>query len=55
LVARGFARQGKNYIRADDGVTLQFKRYASGVLGGGGLLAASWGLRYSAAVTKIDL
>jgi hypothetical protein len=50
-----FGRQGKNYIWAHDGVTLQFKRYTSGVLGGGGLLAASWELRYSAADTKIDL
>jgi hypothetical protein len=50
-----FGRQGKNYIWAHDGVTLQFKRYTNGVLGGGGLLAASWELRYSAADTKIDL
>jgi hypothetical protein len=50
-----FARQGKNYIWAHDGVTLQFKRYTNGPLGGGGLLAASWELRYSAADTKIDL
>ena len=50
-----FARQGKNYIWAHDGVTLQFKRYTNGALGGGGLFAASWELRYSAADTKIDL
>lgn len=50
-----FGREGKNYIWAHDGVTLQFKRYTNGVLGGGGLLAASWELRYSAADTKIDL
>jgi hypothetical protein len=50
-----FGREGKNYIWAHDGVTLQFKRYTNGPLGGGGLLAASWELRYSAADTKIDL
>jgi hypothetical protein len=52
-----FAREGKNYIWAHDGVMLQFKRYTSegGILGGGGLFAASWELRYSAADTKIDL
>jgi hypothetical protein len=50
-----FAREGKNYVWIKDGVTLQFKRYTSGVLGGGGLLAASWELRYSANATNIDL
>jgi hypothetical protein len=50
-----FGRHGKNYIWAHDGVTLQFKRYTGGVLGGDGLLQASWELRYSAADTKIDL
>jgi hypothetical protein len=50
-----FGREGKNYIWAHDGVTLQFKRYTSGALGGGGLLAASWELRYSTVDTKIDL
>jgi hypothetical protein len=50
-----FGRHGKNYIWAHDGVTLQFKRYTGGILGGDGILAASWELRYSAASTKIDL
>jgi hypothetical protein len=50
-----FGRHGKNYIWAHDGVTLQFKRYTGGILGGDGLLQASWELRYSAADTKIDL
>lgn len=50
-----FGREGKNYIWAHDGVTLQFKRYTNGVLGGSGILAASWELRYSAADTEIDL
>lgn len=50
-----FGRQGKNYIWAHDGVTLQLKRYTNGVLGGGGLFAASWELRYSAEDSKIDL
>ena len=50
-----FGREGKNYIWAHDGVTLQLKRYTSGVLGGGGLFAASWELRYSTTDTKIDL
>lgn len=50
-----FGREGKNYIWAHDGVTLQLKRYTNGVFGGGGLLAASWELRYSTADTKIDL
>jgi hypothetical protein len=50
-----FGRHGKNYIWAHDGVTLQFKRYTGGILGGDGILAASWELRYSAADTKIDL
>lgn len=50
-----FGREGKNYIWAHDGVTLQFKRYTNGVFGGGGLLAASWELRYSVADAKIDL
>ncbi len=50
-----FGREGKNYIWAHDGVTLQMKRYTNGPFGGGGLLAASWELRYSATDTKIDL
>jgi hypothetical protein len=50
-----FAREGKNYVWAKDGVALQFKRYTNGPLGGGGLLAASWELRYSANATNIDL
>jgi hypothetical protein len=50
-----FGREGKNYVWAHDGVTLQLKRYTNGVLGGGGLFAASWELRYSTVDTKIDL
>jgi hypothetical protein len=50
-----FAREGKNYVWSKDGVALQFKRYTNGPLGGGGLLAASWELRYSANATNIDL
>jgi hypothetical protein len=50
-----FARQGKNYIWTHDGVSLQFKRYTNGPLGGGGLLAASWELRYSSLASSIDL
>ena len=50
-----FAREGKNYVWSRDGVTLQFKRYTSGAFGGGGLLAASWELRYSANASNIDL
>ena len=49
------AREGKNYVWTRDGVTLQFKRYTNGALGGGGLGAASWELRYSANVSAIDL
>ena len=49
------AREGKNYVWVKDGVSLQFKRYTNGVLGGGGLLAASWELRYSVNPTNIDL
>jgi hypothetical protein len=50
-----FGREGKNYIWTRDGVTLQFKRYTSGALGGGGLFSASWELRYSTAASNIDL
>ncbi|MFC7536346.1 hypothetical protein ACFQPG_03080 [Sphingomonas sp. GCM10030256] len=50
-----FAREGKNYVWSRDGVTLQFKRYTNGPLGGGGLLAASWEMRYAANATSIDL
>lgn len=50
-----FSREGKNYIWTHDGVTLQFKRYTRGALGGGGLFAASWELRYSSAASSIDL
>jgi len=50
-----FGRQGKNYIWMHDGVTLQFKRYTNGALGGGGLFAASWELRYATNATNIDL
>ena len=50
-----FGREGKNYIWMHDGVTLQFKRYTNGAFGGGGLLAASWELRYSSNATNIDL
>lgn len=49
------AREGKNYVWVKDGVSLQFKRYTNGVLGGGGLFAASWELRYSVNPTNIDL
>lgn len=49
------ARKGKNYVWTRDGITLQLKRYTSGALGGGGLFAASWELRYSANATNIDL
>lgn len=49
------AREGKNYVWTRDGITLQFKRYTSGALGGGGLFAASWELRYSANALAIDL
>lgn len=49
------AREGKNYVWTRDGVMLQFKRYTSGALGGGGLFAASWELRYSATAAAIDL
>ena len=50
-----FARQGKNYVWVRDGITLQFKRYQNGALGGGGLFAASWELRYSESARNIDL
>jgi hypothetical protein len=50
-----FGREGKNYIWAHDGVTMQFKRYTSGPFGGGGLLAASWEMRYSTVDTQIDM
>jgi hypothetical protein len=50
-----FGREGKNYIWMRDGVTLQLKRYTNGVFGGGGLLAASWELRYSTNASNIDL
>jgi hypothetical protein len=50
-----FGRQGKNYIWARDGVTLQFKGYTNGPLGGGGLFVASWELRYSTNGSNIDL
>jgi len=49
------AREGKNYVWVRDGITLQLKRYTSGALGGGGLFAASWELRYSPSATAIDL
>jgi hypothetical protein len=49
------AREGKNYVWTRDGITLQFKRYTNGALGGGGLFAASWELRYSANALAIDL
>ena len=50
-----FAREGKNYVWSRDGVSLQLKRYTNGALGGGGLFAASWELRYSVNPTNIDL
>jgi hypothetical protein len=50
-----FAREGKNYVWVRDGVTLQLKRYTTGALGGGGLFAASWELRYSSNASNIDL
>jgi hypothetical protein len=50
-----FGREGKNYIWSRDGITLQLKRYTSGALGGGGLFAASWELRYAANAVAIDL
>jgi hypothetical protein len=50
-----FAREGKNYVWLKDGIALQFKRYTSGALGGGGLFAASWELRYSANAMNVDL
>ncbi len=50
-----FAREGKNYVWVRDGVTMQFKRYTNGPLGGGGLFAASWEMRYTATAANIDL
>jgi hypothetical protein len=50
-----FGREGKNYIWTHDGVTLQFKRYTNGALGGGGLFAASWEMRYTTSASNIDL
>jgi hypothetical protein len=50
-----FGREGKNYIWSHDGVTMQFKRYTNGALGGGGLFAASWEMRYTANSTNIDM
>ena len=50
-----FAREGKNYVWSRDGITLQLKRYTSGALGGGGLFAASWELRYAPNAVAIDL
>jgi hypothetical protein len=45
------ARQGKIAIWSrPDGVVMRFKKYENGILGGGGLLKASWELTY----TKTD-
>ena len=49
------AREGRIYVWTRDGVTLRFKRFSNGAFAGGGLLAASWELTYSAAEAVADL
>lgn len=45
------ARQGKVAVWSrPDGVAMRFKKYESGIFGGGGLMKASWELTY----TKVD-
>jgi len=50
------AREGSVYVwNRPDGVTLRFKRYTNGALGGGGLGHASWELTYSTVTEEINL
>jgi len=50
------AREGSIYVwNRPDGVTLRFKRYTNGALGGGGLGHASWELTYSTVTEEINL
>lgn len=49
-------REGKVFIwNRPDGITMRFKRYTNGFLGGGGLLKASWELTYSKLGTDLAL
>lgn len=49
------AREGRTYVWNRDGVTLRYKRFSSGIFGGGGLASASWELTYSTVTGDVAL
>ena len=50
------AREGKVAIwRRDDGVAMRFKKFTNGILGGGGMLKASWELEFTGAAKDFAL
>ena len=49
------AREKTTYVWTQDGMTLRFKRYTNGGLGGGGLGGASWELSYSTREDDVNI
>ena len=49
------AREGEIAVWSNNGITLRFKQFTSGVFGGGGLGQASWELTYTASAREIAL
>jgi len=49
------AREGEVVVWNKQGVTMRFKQFTNGEFGGGGLLASSWELTYTASAAEIAL
>lgn len=49
------AREGDVVVWNKQGVTMRFKKFTDGEFGGGGLLASSWELTYTASASEIAL
>lgn len=49
------AREGEISVWNKGGITMRFKQFTNGALGGGGLGAASWELTYTASASQISL
>jgi len=49
------AREGEIVVWNKDGVTMRFKQFTNGILGGGGLGQSSWELTYTASASEISL
>ncbi len=49
------AREGEIVVWNKDGVTMRFKQFTNGMLGGAGLGQSSWELTYTASASEISL